>query len=435
VANDHPDTDPDRQVSQLQRQLRAVHTIAAQLGREIEIDDLVRQALDVAMATVDALAGSILLHDPAQEKLVFRYVVGGAGDSLIGVPVDPYQSIAGRVFREGVTSSSDDVDLDADHDSGIEQRTQYHTSSMVTVPLKQRQDAALGVLQVLNKRGGGFDGNDIAVLEILADQIASRLQNARLQKQARLAAVAEYVGHVSHDLKNMMTPVQTGAQMLREILGGDAEQLAACLGADGDDDAARETIEAVLADLREVAPEIVKILHEGALTTQQHMADIANAVKGLSTEPTFEDADVIEVAERAVRLLSTQAEGLGVEVRLEPEGDLPHACVDTRLLYNAVYNLTFNALEACEGKGSVTVRLAAEGDQLRIDVADTGKGMPEEVRAKAFTAEAFSTKATGTGLGTRIVRNVVDAHRGTITVESAEGEGTTVTIHVPLARE
>ncbi len=435
MAQDSIGEDLNQQVAQLQRELRAVHTIAAQLGRETEMEAIVRQALEVAMTAVEALAGSILLYDPVQEKLVFRYVVGGGGDALVGVALDPSQGIAGRVFREGVTNVSEQVGLDSDHTAEIEERTNYLASNMVTVPLKQSQAAPLGVMQVLNKDGGSFDHNDVAVLEILADQIASRLENASLQQKARLAAVAEYVGHICHDLKNMMTPVQTGAQMLRDILAGDAEQMSAFLEAATLDEKPRDTLAAVLADLQDLTPEIIRILHEGALTTQQHMSEIANAVKSLSTEPTFEDTDVVEVAERAVRLLSTQADGLGVEVRTEPVGEVPHACVDARQLYNALYNLIFNALEACQGHGAVVVRISAVGDWLHLEVIDTGMGMPEEVRAKAFTPQAVTTKDGGTGLGTKIVRNVVDAHRGAIVVESEVGRGTTIRLEIPMRHD
>jgi signal transduction histidine kinase len=67
-----------------------------------------------------------------------------------------------------------------------------------------------------------------------------------------------------------------------------------------------------------------------------------------------------------------------------------------------------------------------------VEVQDTGRGMPEHVRARLFTDQAISTTAGGTGLGTRIVAGVVRRHNGTITVQSAEGAGTTFTIRLPL---
>lgn len=430
-----------RRMAELQRQLDAVHLIAIELGRVTEIDGIVRRSLEVASEIVGAQAGSILLHDPAADKLVFRYVVGGGGDQLVGMALDTGRGIAGRVFREGRTLVSDQVSLDPDHATEIEEQTKYVTTNMVTVPLKTGDGQPIGVMQVLNKKEGRFDEDDVAVLEILAHQIASRLENARLQQEARLAEVAKYVGHVCHDLKNLMTPLQTGAQTLNEIVAVDAQQLDELLQSGKLEEDAKEPVATVAEDLRSLVPEIIQMMLEGSLATQQRMAEIANAVKGMTVQPVFEETEVVEIAERVVHLLRMQAEGLGVDLSVQKDDEVPLATVDGRQVYNALYNLVFNAIEACEGRGTVTVSVSAqpegqfpEGNYVCIQVADTGKGMPEEVRRKLFTDEAVTTKATGTGLGTRIVRNVVDVHGGTIAVNSREGEGTTITVKLPLRR-
>ncbi|MFQ5811374.1 MAG: ATP-binding protein, partial [Armatimonadota bacterium] len=92
--------------------------------------------------------------------------------------------------------------------------------------------------------------------------------------------------------------------------------------------------------------------------------------------------------------------------------------------------------------GSVIVRTSVQpdgefpdGGYVLIEVADTGGGMPEHVRERLFTDDVVSTKPGGTGLGTRIVKNVVDAHGGTISVESTEGVGTTFFLKLPHRTE
>ncbi len=429
------------QIAELGRQLRAIHLITAELGRQTEVENIVKHSLEVAMDVVSAQAGSVLLYDPQQDKLVFRYVVGGAGEALVGAAIETTQGIAGRAFRDGRTCVTEQASLDPDHTEEIEERTRYTTTNMVTVPLKDSLGRCMGVVQVLNKVGGNFDDQDVALLEILSQQIASRLENARLQQEARLAEVAKYVGHISHDLKNLMTPMQTGAQTLDGIIAADADQAEAVLEDAGLSEDTRAQIEAIRDDLRSLVPEIIQMVLEGALATQQRMAEIANAIKGMVVEPVFEEADAGEVAERVVNLLTMQADGLGVALSVEKVGDVPPAVIDSRQLYNALYNLVFNALEACEGRGAVTVRISGEpagqfpdGNFIQIEVADTGKGIPEQVRQKLFTDQAISTKPTGTGLGTRIVKNVVDVHGGTIEVDSEEGRGTTVRLRLPMRR-
>ena len=84
--------------------------------------------------------------------------------------------------------------------------------------------------------------------------------------------------------------------------------------------------------------------------------------------------------------------------------------------------------------GSVTVvgSLGTEAKTVVIRVADTGGGMPPDIRDRLFTKGAISGKPGGTGLGTRIVKDVVVAHGGTITVDSEQGKGTTFTMELPI---
>ena len=81
---------------------------------------------------------------------------------------------------------------------------------------------------------------------------------------------------------------------------------------------------------------------------------------------------------------------------------------------------------------TVVGSLGSEAKTLVIRVADTGRGMPPEIRDSLFTKGAISGKSGGTGLGTKIVKDVVVAHGGTITVESEQGTGTTFTMELPV---
>jgi two-component system phosphate regulon sensor histidine kinase PhoR len=106
-------------------------------------------------------------------------------------------------------------------------------------------------------------------------------------------------------------------------------------------------------------------------------------------------------------------------------------------MYNALYNLISNAIPETPRGGRVSVRTEEvdadeDGslDALKIVIADTGRGMPEHVKRRLFD-DPISTKPGGTGLGMRIVKKVIDAHGGQITVESEEGRGTTFTLLLP----
>jgi signal transduction histidine kinase len=122
-----------------------------------------------------------------------------------------------------------------------------------------------------------------------------------------------------------------------------------------------------------------------------------------------------------------------VTLRAEGLDTLPVIRADESRLFNAIYNLVNNAIPEVTSGGSVTVqgRTEPSGTHIVLSVMDTGKGMSPEVRDSLFTYQAVSRKIGGTGLGTKIVKDVVDAHGGSITVESTEGVGTA--FHITLA--
>ena len=106
---------------------------------------------------------------------------------------------------------------------------------------------------------------------------------------------------------------------------------------------------------------------------------------------------------------------------------------DERRLFNALYNLVNNAIPEVPPGGTIIVGVKEEpvGAGVHITVKDTGKGMPPEIRDSLFTLATKSSKRGGTGLGTKIVKDVVDAHNGSISVESQLGIGTTFHICLP----
>ena len=165
------------------------------------------------------------------------------------------------------------------------------------------------------------------------------------------------------------------------------------------------------------------------------MREIADAVKGLSSPLEFCACEVSSVVSNVFRSLGVLAQERSITLATENLDLLPLIVVDSRRLYNAIYNLINNAIPEVSPGGSVTVRgktLPEEG-AIVISVIDTGQGMPPEVRDRLFTKGTISTKPGGTGLGTKIVKDVVDAHGGKVWVESELGKGTKIHILLPLS--
>ena len=209
-----PRREEDRRQARKDRELEAARLISEALFEHLTPDELVAKALHTALAVVQAESGSILLADPASQQLIFRHSIGEspvkAGTSI---PWD--KGIAGSVFQSGVPLVVRDVKRDPRHSSAIDELTAHTTHDMIAIPLKRWEGQPIGVLEVLNKRGGLLDEDDVAILSIVSAITASSIEQARLYQEAKLAEVVRLLGDISHDLKNLLMPVVVGAELMQ----------------------------------------------------------------------------------------------------------------------------------------------------------------------------------------------------------------------------
>ncbi len=423
------------------RQLEAVRTITAAVYSTTDLNELIRVALDVCLDVVQCEAGSILLHEPQGDTLTFAHVVGPKARELRGQRMPAGEGIAGRVFHSGQIEISEDVQADPGHYRKVGEGIQYLTRTMVTVPLKEADGDTIGVMQVLNRREGTFDGGDLEVLSIVANQAAMAIDNARLHREARLGQIVKLIGDIAHDVKNYLTPVDSGVktlEMLRESAMDDLSRLLAerCTGELG---GLAEEILQCLGPLNEFFPEVVEMVLAGSSNVTARAREIADCVKGEVAKPTFALGDVADVIRSVGQVLRMVTERSGIKLDLGGVEPLPPTILDRKLLHSALYNLISNAVPETPAGGRIDVSARPgpsepwpEGSYVEIVVADTGRGMPDHIRERLFTADVQSTKPGGTGLGTQIVKNAIDAHGGTIAVDSRLGHGTTFTIRLPI---
>lgn len=245
----------------------------------------------------------------------------------------------------------------------------------------------------------------------------------KLEQETKLAEVARSLGDIGHDIKNMLMPILNGVWLLQEELGEHFSNLP-------------DTYAKKAKTSEELSKEIIEMVRNNAKRIQDQVRDVAECVKGLSTPITFAPCQIWEVVDTVYKTLRFLASQNGVTLRTEDLETLPRIQADESRLFKAFYNLVNNALSEVSSGGSITVRGSAlsDGKTVEIVVQDTGGGMPPEVRDSLFTPQAISRKPGGTGLGTKIVKDVVDAHGGKITVESEVGVGTTFHMTFPIDR-
>jgi len=421
-----------KQVAQLKRELEAARSISetlyqrAQIGelaQHVRVETLVENALRTALDVAGGEAGSVLLADADSKQLIFRHSIGKRPvPHGTAIPWD--KGIAGAVFMSGTPLIIPDVKKDSRHLPDIDKLTGYSTYEMITVPLKRMGGEPIGVLQVMNdpKSAGRLDEADLAILTIIATLSALAIEEAKLFEEAKLAEVVHRLGDIGHDVKNMLTPIVMGASLMLDEIHEFLQALPVAVCSDK------------AQSCRLLFEDSIDMQRRNARRIQDRMKEIADCVKGLSAPPNFAPCNVEGVVADVVKTLGVVAEQKGISLRTEGLNTLPTILADERRLYNAFYNLINNAIPEVPQGGSVTVSGRSDPDagSVLLSVADTGRGMSPKVRDSLFTPRAFSTKQGGTGLGTKIVKDVVDAHGGQITVDSTEGVGTTFLLRLPL---
>jgi signal transduction histidine kinase len=141
--------------------------------------------------------------------------------------------------------------------------------------------------------------------------------------------------------------------------------------------------------------------------------------------------DINRVLEQVLSLVGHQAQLQNIEVVKEFSPSLPNVMADFDQLQQVFTNLTLNAIQAMPNGGKLTLRSSVVDTEVKIDVQDTGCGIPKENLSKLFTP-FFTTKekGKGVGLGLAVVHGIIERHKGKIKVQSEVGKGTTFSIYL-----
>lgn len=402
------------------RELEAARRISQALFQHLSVEDVVEQGLKIALEVVNCRAGSVLLANPDTKELVFSHSIG---DQPLkpGTAFPWTQGIAGSVFATGDPVVIRDVKEDRRHLEKIDQLSGFHTRDLIAIPLNRWEGHPIGVLEVMNKREGRLNQDDLAILLIIGAFTALAIEQARLFQEAKLAEVARILGNIGHDVKNMLMPVLCGTSLLRDEMNDVFADLPTI-----DPDKGRASYELCL--------EVIGMVANNAKRIQERVKEIADCVKGLTSPPRFAPCKLHHVVASVFDTLKLAAQEKGITLDHEGILELPVIQADESRLFNAFYNLVNNAISEVPRGGSITIKGQVEGmgKTVHVSVIDTGRGMPAEIRDTLFTDRAISRKQGGTGLGTKIVKDVIEAHSGVIAVESEVNRGTVFHIHLPM---
>jgi len=232
-------------------------------------------------------------------------------------------------------------------------------------------------------------------------------QQERQRLRAENTELATLAGGLAHEIRNPLSTIGMNLELLVEEMEGDDSQRA-----------------------RRVLRRISSLQGEC-----RNLEEILNAFLQFARagELHLEEGNLNTILTDYVGFLEPQANSMEVELRPHLATDLPVVMLDRSLMRQALVNLCRNAIEAMPDGGSIDLLTRMRGDQVILEVIDTGKGMDEKTRSQMFQA-FFSTRSGGSGLGLPTVRRIVEAHHGQILCESEVGKGTRFTISLPAKR-
>jgi len=245
-------------------------------------------------------------------------------------------------------------------------------------------------------------GNLLGAIILLRDLREVKELQARAQRAEHLASIGRLASIVAHEIRNPLSSIR-----------GFTQYFAAQFRDETDEHKYTKVMINEIDRLNRIIEELLD--YSRPLTLDRR------------------ETSVQTILNHTIQLIQNDADGQGVRIAPEFPADMPLIWVDSERITQALLNVCLNSIAAMENGGTLTMtaQMGRDGDTVEIVIADTGSGIAEEDLPKVFDP-FFTTKSSGTGLGLAVVRKIIDYHEGSISIKSRLGQGTTVTIDLPM---
>ena len=447
--------------------------------REDSLDEILQQLIDQLMIspwiTLEP-RGAVFVVDPISRTLVMKVQKGLGLELQEGCSHIPFgKCLCGKAAQTKETVFSSHVD-DKHEIQYVDMKEHVHCC----VPIVSAQKDVLGVINLYLEEGAQFDQGQIDFLKTVANVLASIIERKRAQES--LSAANAELAASEKALQNMFDDLNKAHQILKETQGklvqsekmASIGQLAAGIAHEINNPAgfigsnlqvleqywqnylrfllivedlqltvmekdfqkaqqAAEHLALLKEELRLdfMQDDINNLLHE----SQEGVDRIKKIVMDLRTfaREGHEASENIKIEEIVESVLGIVFNELKYKADLKKEyGQTAEVSCNAQKLGQVFVNLLVNAAQAIEERGEIMVKTYQKRDEVYVEVADTGKGIPKEKISRIFDP-FYTTKPVGegTGLGLSISYDIVKKHGGDITVDSGEGRGTTFTVMLP----
>jgi signal transduction histidine kinase/CRP-like cAMP-binding protein len=393
----------EKEMTEQVNKLNYLIEITKRVNSTIQLDELLKIILEIALEITNADRGTVYLVDELTGEIWSKVL---QGDELTEIRLPLGKGIAGYVAQTGETINLIDAYQDPRFNPEVDRKTGYRTKTMLCHPIKDKNNKVVGVFQLINKKDGIFTKKDEEMLDALSIHASIAIQNAKMAQELvnneRLAVIGRMASSIIHDIKNPMTTIKAYAQVLRKKIGeGEAIQL-----------------------VDEVIRQIDRLVNMA-----QEILDFSRGVTSLN----FSKIKLGDFLDGVIAFLVRDFERNKIEIEKNLEFD-DEVEMDVDKMTRVVFNIAHNSRDAMPEGGKFIIKTWREDNFFFMQFTDTGKGMPEEVKKKIFEPFVTYGKKHGTGLGMAITKKIVTEHKGDIFVESELGKGTTITIKLPLTQ-
>jgi len=338
--------------------------------------------------------------------------------SRIRVPLD--SSIAGQAFTSGKPILVSQAENDPRIYREVDRSAEFETQSILAVPMVFKGKPT-GVLEAVNKMGSGtYTEEDIRILETLASQAAVAIENANYLNEAQksyqdLAELdrmkSDFIAITSHELRTPLGLILGHATFIHDIVPEDLKPQ-------------MDVIVKSSLRLKDIVEDLSKVnsFQMGESRIRRELMNLSVIVKDVTDSLKFR-ADEKEIE---------------LKMALSPAPIMMHG--DSEKISIALSHLVRNAISFTDPGGSVTVRTEGLPGYAKIEVTDTGIGIPEKDLIRIFdrfyqVEEHMTRRHGGMGLGLSVAKMMVEMHNGRLSVHSVEGKGSTFAILLPLSED
>jgi signal transduction histidine kinase/ActR/RegA family two-component response regulator len=407
------------------RQMQAAAEVSRAATSLLALDELLNKTVnEILRAFPNIYHAQVFLMDENNENAVLRASTGQAGRQLMSIrhslPVGS-ASIVGRATGSGDYALIRDTDQS--EEGIIWKPNQYlpETRAELAIPLRLGT-RTIGTLDVQSKVVDAFNPSDIPVLQTMADQLATAIENARAYQQ-QIEAVdrlkeldslkTTFLANMSHELR---TPLNSIIGFSRLILKG---------------------IEGPLTERQHVDLETIHGSGQHLLGLIDTLLDHAKIEAG-KMELDIEDVNLNHLIETVMRVANGLAKDKPLKLQSEVPSNLPTLRGDPVRIRQVLMNLLSNAIKFTE-EGTVRLTVTPMRDEIMFSISDTGLGIPADKQDHLFDAfyqvdGSATRRVGGTGLGLAITKSFVEMHQGQLWVESRgiPGQGSTFSFLIPI---